>query len=697
MFYLENYGPYSTLIDNKSIIIENTSINAQTWETHFVSILNIMRDGIETEYMRNVFVTIRFDVIDVDLSIADYWFNLMMWQLIVKSGKEIRPKHIIFEHGITRRLIKNFIDTEFIKDNRTTMNNMLINNLIDDCMYNFRYIDEFAFYLANTINLEDFIDLMKQYPEFNDIIHADLTGVPLEEIKEVGMKLANESIRYIKNSDHCLSNFFIANEGVNPKQYKEFAINIGTKPDGRGGVYPVNVNTNFIIGGVNDPMSYIIESSTGRTAQVIVEGNVGISGAFARLLGLNNIDTNIHKDPHYICDSKNFQELFITDESMLNRIDNRYYRLTPNGMEYKIDASIDKHLKGRTIYLRSPMTCASAARGNGVCYRCYGDLAYTNNDINIGKMASELMSSILTQMMLSAKHLLESSIKKVNWNEQFKDLFDIEYNIIKLQEEVDFTGFRLIIDPDNIILENEDEDSPETEFSEYVNDFEILYPNGEVVSFFTSNADNLYITSELNGFIRQFGEKLDSKIVLDVNKMKEEEINLFAVQIHNNDLSRTLDKVKDILDKTSVTCKMNRHQLLQSLNDTLKEGGMNVDSVHGEIILANQLRSKDDILCNPEWEYENEDYSVLTLKQALANNPSISISLAYGRISRTLYTPLTYRKNKPSFMDLFFMEQPQIYLSDKSEIKIADKDKYNNGLKTVMTKIDKKFEDDDEI
>ena len=41
MFYLENYGPYSTLIDNKSIIIENTSINAQTWETHFVSILNI--------------------------------------------------------------------------------------------------------------------------------------------------------------------------------------------------------------------------------------------------------------------------------------------------------------------------------------------------------------------------------------------------------------------------------------------------------------------------------------------------------------------------------------------------------------------------------------------------------------------------------------------------------------------------------
>lgn len=697
MFYLENYGPYASLIENKGIIIENTSINAYTWEQHFNSILNIMRDGIETEYMRSVFVTIRFKEIDVDLSIPDYYFNLMMWHLIVKSGKEIRPKHIIFEPGITRRVIKGFIDNNFINKNRTTMDNIVINNTIDDCMYNFRFIDEFAFYLANTINLEDFIDLMKKYPEFNDIIHADLTGVPLDEIKSKGMELANKSMQYIKNSDHCLSNFFIAGEGVNPKQYKEFAINIGTKPDGRGGVYPVNVNTNFIIGGVNDVMSYIIESSTGRTAQVIVEGNVGISGAFARLLGLNNIDTIIHPDPNYICDSKNFQMVEIKDSNLLSRFDNRYYRLTPNGMEYKINAFTDRHLIGQTIYLRSPMTCASASRGEGVCYRCYGDLAHTNKDINIGKIAAEIISSILTQMMLSAKHLLESSIKKVNWNKQFYELFDVEYNVIKLQEEYDFTGFRLVIDPDNIILENEDEDELEREFSEYINDFEVIYPDGSIINFHTSNADNLYITADLNGFIRQYAEKLDGKLILNMEKMKEEELALFAMQIHNNDLSKTLDKVKDILDKAAVTTKMTRHQLLQALIDTLKEGGMSVDSVHAEVILSNQLRSTEDILCTPEWEYPDEDCRVLSLKQALGSHPSISISLAYGRISKTLYAPLTYRKNKPSFMDLFFMEQPQLYLSNTSEITKADPNKYNkDGLKQIMMKVDRKVDEEEE-
>lgn len=697
MFYLENYGIYSALIENKSIIVENTSINKESWAYHFNSILNIIRDGIETEYMREAFITVRFKEIDVDLSIPDYYFNLTMWYLIVNSNQEIRPCHIIFEPGVTRRVIKNFIDNNFINLNRARMENILINNLIDDCMYNFRYIDEFAFYLANTINLEDFIDLMNQYPEFNEILHADLTGVPLDEVKAVGMELANKSIQYIKNSDHCLSNFFIANEGVNPKQYKEFAINIGTKPDGNGGVYPITVNTNFITGGVNDVLSYIIESSTGRTAQIIVEGNVGISGNFARLLGLNNIDTILHDNPHYICDSKNFQLVNIVDETMLSKFDNRYYRFVENGMEYKINASTDRHLVGQTLLMRSPMTCASAARGQGVCYRCYGDLAYTNKDINIGKMASELISALLTQMMLSAKHLLESSVKKINWNKEFNDLFNIEYNIIELQEEYDFSGYKLIIDPENIIADNDDEDGPELEFNEYIDSFEVMYPNGEIVKFHTSNVDNLYITNDLNSFIRENAEKLDGKLYLDLQKIREQEVVLFALQIHNNDLSKVLNKVKDILDKTSVTCKKNRHELLQDLNETLKEGGMSVDSVHGEIILSNQLRNKNDILNKPDWEYPNEDYNVLTLKQSLSNNPSISISLSYASISKTLYNPLTYRKSKPSFMDLFFMEQPQIYLSNNKEIVKAQEPRYNDkGLRQIMTVVERRSEEEEE-
>lgn len=714
MFYLENYGPYAPLIRDGSIIVENTSITAQNWQMHFNAILNILRDGIEKPEIRTSFITIRFPEIDVDLTIPDYYNNLQLWYLVVAQGEIIRPKHLVFEQGVTRRVIKNFIDTHYVDKVRKTLDIILINNTIDDCLHNFKFIDEFSFYLSNTINLEDFVDLMNTNSEFYNLIHADLSNVPLDEVKKVGSDLSHRSIEIIKESEHCLANFFIAGEGVNPKQYKEFGINIGPKPDGRGGVYPIAVNTNFIIGGVNDITSFAIESSTGRIAQIIVESNVGTSGSFARLLGLNNIDTILHHDPNYICDSKNYQIQTITGMDMLKRFENRYYRLNPNGMEYLLTLE-DTHLIGQTIYLRSPMTCASHAKGQGICYRCYGDLAYTNRVVNIGKLAAELISAILTQMMLSAKHLLESSMKKIKWSEEFSYIFDIEYNMIKLKEDMDFSGYKLIIDPEKISTEFEEEDETmtmERDFNEYIDSIIIKDPNGNICDIHTSNNDNLYITLDLNNLINEYldgNDKQkersnliytdeDNNIIVDLKAVQENEILLFAMQLHNNDLSKTLEKVNDILNKSSVTEKMNRHQLLQELNNTLIEGGLGVNSVHGEVILSNQLRSTTDVLLSPEWEYNDEPCVVMTLKKALSKHPSISVSLSYQSISKQLFSPLTYRKSKPSYMDLFFIEQPQNYLNNKSEIRIADREKYNEkGLQQIISYVEKTEEDSEEI
>src|SRR5699024_9987776 len=106
--------------------------------------------------------------------------------------------------------------------------------------------------------------------------------------------------------------------------------------------------------------------------------NVGTSGRFARLLGLNNLDTKLHHDPHFDCHTQNFIELNISSEKVLKMIDSRWYRMTPNGVEHLINAKTDTYLIGKTALLRSPMTCASAARGEGICYKCYGELAYVN-------------------------------------------------------------------------------------------------------------------------------------------------------------------------------------------------------------------------------------------------------------------------------------------------------------------------------
>ena len=655
---LENYGPYAEGVKNGKISINVSDINKENYEQYYFGLANLLRDGIETEFIQNSFVEVRFDEDFIELSLFDLLFTIIMWDLLISTDIKIEPKHIFFEENITGKSIKRYVDKFFIEPNRKKFNNIQLNNIIDNMMHRYLLIDEFDMYLANTINLEDTLALMNERPEVFDALHVDFSNVPLEDVKNMGMDYTNKLVKEIKNSDHCLSDAFKAGEGVNIKQFKEFAINIGTKPDGQGSVYPAIINNSYINGGINNLLSAMIESSTGRTAQILSKRNVSSSGHFARLLRSNNMDTWLHSDPNYKCDTKNLQKVFIKDAQVLNKLNNRYYKFSDDGMDHIIKSSEDKHLIGQTILLYSPMTCSSKAAGHGICYRCYGDLAHTNYDINIGVMAAENLSEPLTQMLLSAKHLLESLIKKIIWPQGFNELFEMESNVIKLNDETNYKGYKLLIDPNNIYLEEEYEDYV---YNEYITEFEVEYPDGEIKKFYTSESDNIYIDVDLNEIIRSKAEPTEGKISINLIDLKE--CNLFIMQMHNNELSRTLNKIKSLLNKDEITRAHTRDSLLQTLLESVIEGGLNVDSVHLEVILANQIRSKDFILEEPEWQYPNEEYQLLTLNKALTYNPSPVITLTHEKIAKALYNPLTFKKNKPSFLDLFFIEKPSEFIS----------------------------------
>ena len=467
---------YDQLIINGFIDIDTKDIDASNINDHFFQVLNILRDGIETDLVQSMKIHVKFkDNVELTLTVFDYWFNLIFWTIPVEVGIPIESKFFFFfENGITKGAIKSYIDNLFIRSFRTTIPFKTMNNILDDTIYKMKYINEFALYLANTINFEDTIDLMRQYPEFNESIHADLSSVPIEDVKNKGMEYANTQIEYIKGSDHCLKDSFISREAINPKQFKEVFANIGSKPNGQGGVFPYIINNSFINGGVADPRSYIIESSNGRTAQILQKMNVGTSGAFARLLEINNIDTFFNPDPNFFCTTRNYEDITIKDASWLKIYDQRYYKLDLEGPDYLLDAKKDFHLIGKTLHFRSPMTCASFAAGQGICRRCYGDLYFVIKNINAGKIAAELLSSIYTQMLLSAKHLLESAVIDSKWNEEFFQLFSIDMNFISLNEDQDYTGYDLCINPDEIQSMDEDD---EIKYNEYINSINVTIIN----------------------------------------------------------------------------------------------------------------------------------------------------------------------------------------------------------------------------
>ena len=671
-----NYGPFANYAKNGTVVINTADIcSEEMWGYYFSSILNVFRDGIETDLIRNNLIDIVFaDGVSIRLSAPDLFINIIMWYLNIKIGKTITSDLLFFEENITRESIKRYIDDKFISINRRYIDNKILNTTIDTCLYHIKFIDEFAFYLCNTINLEDFIDLANDNKEFYDAMHSTYENVALSDIKKVGMNHTLKAVDIIKNSKHCLADSLRSGEGVNIKQFREFAINIGVRPDGQGSVFPIPIQNNFLTGGVNNLAAQMIESSNGRTAQILSKMNVSKSGDFARLLGLNNQNSYLHSDPDYICDTHNFEKVIVKNKKVLQMIENRYYRFSPKGQEYFITAK-DTQLIGQTIYLRSPMCCASASRGQGICYRCYGDLAFANNLISIGKFAAEQLSSQLTQKLLSAKHILEASVKKLKWilshNIKFDDVFEVEFNTIKIREDGDFDGWKLLIDRNEIYQEDEFDDF---EFNEYVFEIVLQSPQGEQIKFSIESGDNIYITGYLNEMVRAYNGANDI-ISINLSELTEP---IFTVVVFNNELTQTLESITKTINVSKITQSHDKDSILQSLLDLIVESGLTLNSVHAEVILSNQIRDRDDVLELPQWEYPDIPYNLITLNQALNDNLSITTSLLYQKVSKALYNPLSYKKHKPSVTDLFFMEKPQNFINSKDNVVInkiqSDKD-----------------------
>ena len=111
-FNYENYYVYKDLVITGKIFINAKDINKNTWRQHYSAIYSILCDGIEQKIVQSAIVTVHFDKynMNINLSIPDYYMNLMMWYILVFSDTEIQPGHLVFEKEFTKNTIKKYMD-----------------------------------------------------------------------------------------------------------------------------------------------------------------------------------------------------------------------------------------------------------------------------------------------------------------------------------------------------------------------------------------------------------------------------------------------------------------------------------------------------------------------------------------------------------------------------------------------------------
>lgn len=677
------------LVDIGYINLDMNNLCIENYDRYFDDVIDMLACNLDNPNVFKIIFKIKFtDGVELELLTGDFIVNLVFWSLPLVLDERISSSHLFFPDNISNNEIKSYID-KYIYKYKRKVPFVKMNNSIDAIFNYFIRLNIFELYLCNTLCLEDTIDLMNSNKDFYDTLHTDFSNVPLDQVKNVGNEITKKNIDIIKNSeDHSLKHPFLVREGINDKQYRNVAINIGTKPDGKGGVYPYIINQSFINGGLSNLVEAFMESNSGRIAQILTKCSIGLAGDFARLLGLNNMEAFINPNVGYACDTKNLMELYINDRNKLNLLGGRYYSLFPDGRDLKcIDIRYDSHLIGKTIYLRSPMTCASHSRGNGICFCCYGDLAYINVDLNVGKLAAEYTSSELTQRQLSAKHLLEVLAYALHWNDAFDRYFNVFVNFVALNQ-ADFAGYKLLIDADAIIYDDDINSKDEC----YILSFDVVEPDGSIFTITSNEQQAIYLEEDLIKMIKsstivESEKDEDARLIeLDMDKLPE---HIMYTKVANTELTKTINDIKRTINYKDITTTLSKEALIDTMvTKTVDEGGLNIDIIHLEVILSMQIRDDGYTgaeLNTPDWTVENPKYQILTLKSSLSNSPYITTSLLHQNISSLLTNPNIYDRYKASDLDLYFMTRPQEFLhGSKFEMEYYGDD-VEKELKSVIT------------
>lgn len=672
----ENYGPFVELLDRGKMTIKTEEINDVTYEWYLNSLVAFMVDGIEDRLWHgdgkvNVIFT---DGESCVLTINDLLANLIMWFVAVKSDSLISSRFLFWDEAITQKTITSYINRNFLENNYKRYNNIYLNRVIADSTALFSLFDRVSKYIADNMNLHDDVLLQRRVPDYYDLLHRDYGNQSLDSAMGSIMDDAYKASDIIKDAkrylgyEHCLSSNLRTGEALNIRQFAETHIAIGSKPDAEGNVYPYIISSSFINGGVSDDIARYIESAGGKKALILSHMNVSESGYIARKLTSNNQHTVLNDDPNYKCDTKNLLHILIKDKDILYRLDKRNYKDTPFGVTKTLRRT-DLDMIGKYIWMYSPMTCASYSRGQGICYQCYGDVAYVNSDINIGVMAAESLSNALTQSLLSAKHLLKVTIDVLQWVSDFYQYFIVDTDQIMFAgEETD--GYKIVLETANLeededlFAEGDEDDETgdlmtrSTSSNMHVTEFTLVTPEGDQIPIKSEKDDKLYLSAELAGAVHlKLARHPDAETIsVDISSVGT---SLFSIFVANNELMKVIGNIDAILDKVNVTSSFTKDEILQQFLETLNNAGLTLNSVHVEVILANQIFAKGDLLNKPAWEYPNAEYEILSLSQALSRNPSVTLALSYQNIPKQLADPRTFRKTKPSICDLNVVKFPQ--------------------------------------
>ena len=255
--------------------------------------------------------------------------------------------------------------------------------------------------------------------EIVDILKVQMKEPLLQSITEVYKKPSQEKIlntydvldKVIKELDDSnIIKLIYLSDMVSKSQLRQLFGSRGYLTEINSEIFKVPMMNSFTLG-FRNIYDAAIESRAGAKALYLAIKAISSSELMARELQL--VTMNVEKVVYGDCGSKHYVDFYV-EPANENRpsdlafiIGKRYYN-EETGMEEVITEQ-HTHLIGKTIKLRSALYCNHPDK-KAICSACLGELAYSIRPRdNLGHVCSTNITKLITQSLLSAKHLTKSA------------------------------------------------------------------------------------------------------------------------------------------------------------------------------------------------------------------------------------------------------------------------------------------------
>lgn len=311
--------------------------------------------------------------------------------------------------GVIERILEDiclfYVEPEF---DRSILDEIVFGKIeqVYNDLYNYLVCDGVEYYTS--IDVLDFYQIQFQ----EELINA-IKKVSEEKSQEAIMNSYDALDRVISTVPEIRNNPIVTgylSGAFNKRQVYQILSSRGFLAELNSDIIPTPVLSSFFLG-MNSAFEMAAESRSSAKAQRSQEIAIEQSEYTARIIQLVSMRYEQLVDGD--CGSKDYVEYYVNPDPVIGKPElpllvGKWYLDEETGVEKAIRKD-DTHLIGKTIKLRSQAKCLHA-ESNCCCVKCFGQIAYSIPYLsNLGHVVASIITQIITQSLLSTKHLSGSA------------------------------------------------------------------------------------------------------------------------------------------------------------------------------------------------------------------------------------------------------------------------------------------------